>query len=89
MLSSRHQSIHFSLIASHARVTLPLPVCSASYMMHAPPGTETGALSVVDIIIILTLSAFISIILSLATLSNEITLLAAIFIQSTVSECYT
>lgn len=54
-----------------------------------PPGTETGALSVVDIIIILTLSAFISIILSLATLSNEVTLLAVILIQSTVSECYT
>lgn len=45
-------SIHFSLTASHARVTLPLPACSASSdMLHAPRDRDRG-LSLVDIIIL-------------------------------------
>lgn len=51
----RHQSLPFSVTASSARATLPLPLWSAgSHKTHAPGDRDTGLISL-DIIIIIIL----------------------------------
>lgn len=84
-------SVRFSLIASHARVTLPLPVCRANgYMMHASRDRDRGlschGYYYYYFVCYIPL-ACVSIILSPAILSNEIIKCPVILIHGTASYC--